>query len=236
MWVETIFSRADLAQLLDELLPAKIRLGDPSDDAWLALYDLGEVVLVPETGLRVTCKAKLRWDVAGIAIPVTLHTLTVLLRPLILKRETGDVLSFGLEIEHADLVNVPTFLDEKITDRVNRALAAKQDDLAWDFTTSLSRLVPLPPRVDPIDAIDLKVAWGKLRIDAEALVIVVSLQAHFLRDGAATVAPIVRSAPPPTLARSLRPGPGAMLIASGVAFLSGALVASMFARARATVW
>ncbi len=236
MWVETIFSREDLRQLLDELLPAKMRLGDPSDDAWLALYDLGEVVLVPETGLRVTCKAKLRWDVAGIAIPVTLQSLTVLLRPVIVKRETGDVLSFGLEIEHADLVNVPSFIDGALTDRVNRELAAKQDDMAWDFTTALSRLIPLPPRVDPIDAIDLKVAWGKLRIDADALVIAVSFQAHFLRDGAAIVAPIVRSVPPPVLARALRPGPGALLMASGVAFLSGAIVASMWTRARAPVW
>jgi hypothetical protein len=236
MWVETIFSREDLTGLLEELMPAKMRLGDPKDDAWLALFDLGEVVLVPQTGLRVTCKAKLRWDVAGIAIPVTLHSLTVLLRPLILKRATGDVLSFALEIEHADLANVPEFIDLKITERVNRELA--KQDLAWDFTTALSRFVPLPPRVEPIDAIDLKVAWGKLRIDENALVIAVSFHAHLLREGESRppIAPIIRSAPPPPLARSLRPGPGAVVIATGIAFFWGAVVASMWTRSRATVW
>ena len=228
MWVETIFSREDLAQLLGELLPTKIRLGDESDDAWLALFDLGEVALVPNVGLRVSCKAKLRWEVAGVGVPITLNALTVLLRPTILKREAGDVLSFGIEIEHADLANVPEFIDTKITDRVNRELAAKQEEMAWDFTTSLSRVVPLPPRIEPIDAIDVKVAWGKMRIDADAMVIAISLHAHLLRETPLQPAAVVAVAPQPLAKQT--PDVAALYIAGGVAFLSGVLVASLFGR------
>lgn len=234
MWVETIFSRDDVTRLLGELLPAKIRLGAPEDEGWLALYDLGDVVLVPDTGLRVSCCAKLRWDVAGISIPITIQALTVLFRPLVLKRATGEVLSFGLEIEHADLAHVPEFIDQKITDHVNRELAA--NELSWDFTTALSRVIPVPSNVEPIDAVDLKVAWAKLRIDADAMVIAVSFHAHLLRDGASVVPPLVRTAPPPPLVRRRPAIPSALLVASGVAFLSGALVASMWVRNRATVW
>lgn len=232
MWVETIFSREDLTTLLEELLPTKINLGDPGEDAWLALFDLGEVLLVPNAGLRVTCKAKLRWEIAGVSVPVTLHSLTVLLRPQIVKREGSDVLSFGIEIEHADLVNVPEFIDTRITERVNRELAAKQNELSWDFTATLSRIVPLPAALESVDAIDMKVAWGKLRIDADALVVVVSFHAHLLRDGAKGTAPIVRTVAPPAIAKRPAVSPNMLLLTSGVAFLSGAMIASSLYRAR----
>lgn len=233
MWVETIFSRDDLKQLLQELLPTKIHLGDPTEDAWLALFDLGDVELVPQAGLRVTCKAKIRWEIAGVSVPVTLNSLRVLLRPLILKRDASEVLSFGIEIEHADLANVPEFIDARITERVNKELADKQNELSWDFMTTLSRIVSLPAAIEGVDSVDLKVGWGKLRIDADALVIVVSFNAHLLRDGATRVAPegLVRSVPPPALAKR-PPGvsPNLLLITSGVAFLSGAMIASSWAR------
>lgn len=226
MWVETIFSREDLTQLLNELLPTKIRLGAPEDDAWLALYDLGEVSLVPNVGLRVACRAKLRWEIAGIGVPITLNALTVLLRPNIVKQQTGDVLSLGCEIEHADLNNVPEFIDEKITDRVNRELAAKQDAFSWDFTTALSRVVALPPHAEPVDAIDVKVAWGKLRIDEDAMVIAISLHAHLLRDTAMPLA--VVAAPPRPIARRA-PSAAPLYFAAAAAFLSGIAIASMWA-------
>ncbi len=237
MWVETIFSREDLTQLLDELLPAKIRLGSEDDDAWLALFDLGEVALVPNVGLRVTCKAKLRWEIVSMSVPVTLHSLTVLLKPQIRKRETGDVLSFGIEIEHADLVNVPEFIDVKLTERVNRELEAKQDDMAWDFTTMLSRFIALPPIIDPIDAINVKVAWGKLRIDADALVLAVSFQAHLLREGARASAPLVRTggglvATEPRLLAKREATQRALWAVSGIAFFTGIMAASLWPRRR----
>jgi hypothetical protein len=241
MWIETILSREDLTQLLEELLPAKIRLGGANDDAWLALYDLSEVTLVPNTGLRVTCKAKLRWEIVSIGVPVTLHTLTVLLRPSIAKRDSGDVLAFGVEIEHADLANVPDFLDAKITDRVNRELAKKRDEMAWDFSASLAHIVALPPIVDPIEAIDVKVAWGKLRIDADALVLAVSFHVHLLREGGralvpkgglATTEPLVQAQ---SLARTTaiakrEATQKALWVVSGVAFFTGVMAASMWPR------
>lgn len=221
MWVEAIFSREDLQQLLTELLPTRVAFGE-NEDGWLELYDLGDVALVPNAGLRIACKAKLRWQIAGITLPISLQALTVLLRPTIAKQAAGDALALGVEIEHADLVNVPEFIDQKITDRVNRELAAKQID--WDFTTALSRVIAVPAGVDPIKAVDLKVAWGKIRIDENALVVALSFHAQLLRE----TPPLLSASKPRTL-MAPRPNSNAWLFAAGVAFVSGALISAAWA-------
>src|SRR4051812_5252728 len=102
MWVETILSRDDLAKLLAQALPLTIFLGEdrhdePADDRIgnqanqaqskgdhsLTLHDLGDVSLVPDVGLRVTCKAKVSWPVLGIDVPIGLNSLTLSVLPTI---------------------------------------------------------------------------------------------------------------------------------------------------------
>jgi hypothetical protein len=61
-----------------KLTPVKIRLGNDGD---LLLHDASAVTLVPRTALRVVCQAKLHSPVLGIGMPVTLHSLTLVLFP-----------------------------------------------------------------------------------------------------------------------------------------------------------
>ncbi len=235
MWLEAIFSRADLSELVGELLPATFRFGD---DAWVALGEPSEVRLVPDVGLRVGCKAKLRWAVAGIPVPVTLHSLTVLLRPTIVPGAVSEALSFDLRLEHADLAGVPDFVDVKITERVNRAIAERGLRATWDFGETLARTIPMPERLEPIDALELSVAWGKVRITEEAMGLVLSFRARVARGGQIGRRPspkpvaAPRPAPVETRARDARSSqvPIAIAAATVVGFVSGAVVAALGAR------
>lgn len=235
MWLEAIFSRDDLSVLVGELLPATIRF---DDDAWIALSDPSDVRLVPEVGLRVACKAKLRWAVAGIPVPITIHSLTVVLRPAIVPGAVSEALSFDLRIEHADLAGVPDFVDVKITERVNRAIAERGVRATWDFGETLGRTIPMPERLEPIDALDLSVAWGKVRVTDEAMGLVLSFRARVVRAGQVVSRPSPKPAvaPRPTpvdanerAARSSQV-PIAIAAATVVGFLSGAVVAALGAR------
>jgi hypothetical protein len=119
------------------------------------------------------------WSVVGVNVPFRLHTLQVLLRPEIVAKPTGHVLAFNLELEEADFKGIPALVDHGIVKAVNAALAAQ--DLAWDFTKTLTNSVKMPKLLDPIETLEIKVNWGKRRVDDEAVVLVVSFQLDFIR-------------------------------------------------------
>lgn len=184
MWVEAILSKEDLEALVAKMTPLTLRLDDDQGDFHLS--DPSEITLVPDVGLRVVCKAKLRWPVLGVDVPVALHSLIVILRPEIAKTDGGDTLVFKLVIEHADLAGVPRIIDDRITQKVNDALAEKHVELAWNFAETLSHAFSLPALLDPVEAIALKVAWGRIKVTSDALVLAVSFHSSVLRrdDGA----------------------------------------------------
>ena len=175
MWVEAILSKEDLAQLVTQFAPVKIRLGE---DGSISVSEPGDITVVPDVGLRVVCKAKLTWPVLGIPLPITLRTVTVILHPKVVKRASGDTLVFTLEIEHADLAGVPTLIDKKITEKVNKALSEENVELAWNFTKALSHVFKLPASLDPHEAFALGVAWGQVKVTSDAMVLAVSFHAN----------------------------------------------------------
>jgi hypothetical protein len=180
MWLEAILSNEDLTALVGQLAPLTIPL---ADQGHLEVTDPHDITLVAGVGLRLICKAKLRWPVLGIDVPITLKSVTVVLRPEIAKDESGESLVFKLEIEHADFAGIPTMLDTRITEKVNKELAAKHVELAWDFKKSLSHVFKLPESLQPIDAIALDVAWGEIKVTDKALVFAVSFHAAVTRSG-----------------------------------------------------
>lgn len=180
MWIEAIISKDDLVNVVQQLLPLKIHFDDdPSTDRWLFLDKPTKIELVEGKGLRLACPAEIRWSIATIDVPFKLHTLEVLARPEVVSKPGGDVLAFRLELEEADFKGVPALLDHGITKAVNAALASQ--DFAWNFTKTLTNTVKMPKLLDPIDTLSIGVGWGKLRVDAEALVIAVSVNLTFNR-------------------------------------------------------
>jgi hypothetical protein len=180
MWIEAIVTQEDLRAVLDQLLPMKIHLDkDESKERWLHLDRATDIELLADKGLRVACPAEIMWSVSVVNIPIKLHTLRVVLKPEIVRKHHGDVLSFHIQLEEADIAGLPALVDHTIMHAVNEALAGK--DLAWDFTKTLSRTVPFPGVLDPIDGLAIRVHWGKCRIGAEAIALVVSFDLAFHR-------------------------------------------------------
>jgi hypothetical protein len=189
MWLEAVITHDDLVQVVKKLLPVKIYLDEepaPNEegksterDRWLVLNPATQVALVVDEGLRVTCSAELKWAIAGMGPTLNLDALQVMLRPRIVETSDGHALEFTLEVEEADFHVLPVFIDATIARAVNTALATRK--LSWNFTKTLSRKVSFGHVFDRVEALDIEVALGKLRIDAEALALVVSFEVGFVR-------------------------------------------------------
>jgi hypothetical protein len=178
MWIEAILSQDDLVQMVAQLTPLKMRLGNDGD---LLIHDASKVTLLPGVGVRVVCKAKLHWPVLGINMPVTLHSLTLDLVPKIAERTGHNELVFKLRIEAADIAGIPGMIDDRIMEKVNKELAEDRAELTWNFIKTLSHDFALPRSLEPLDSIDLKVAWGEVKVTDETLVFAVSYHPHVTR-------------------------------------------------------
>jgi hypothetical protein len=158
---------------------------------------------VPEIGIRLVCKALLHWPLLGIDAPITVNSLGVLVTPEVKPSSSGEMLAFGLRLEHVDISGMPTALDERIRQSVNERLP--RIALSWDFSKTLAHIVPLPTMLEELDGFRVGARWGKVRIAEEALVFALCLHTAFVRRGdeGGEIAPNatdVATAPPSTAA------------------------------------
>lgn len=166
MRVEAILSVADLIAIASQFMPFSIDLGGEGS---LVLTDPSDVSLLAGNGIRVVCKAKLEWPVLGIVVPVTVQSLVVVVQPEIVKTTDAEALVLKLEVEHADLAGVPTFVDNRITEKVNAALAEKHVELAWNFAGTLNHAFALPKSLAPLEAFALSVVGARVVVTPEAM-------------------------------------------------------------------
>ncbi len=183
MWAEIIIPRDDLNRLLTQALPLTISFGPPESPHSLALSDLAEVELVSGRGLRVVCKAHLTWPLLGIAVPIAVNSVKMLLLPTVGRGPSGDTLAFRILLEHADFSGLPTMIDNRITEAINTKLAEKDVELTWDFSRSLTYLAKLPAMLEPIESFAIRPAWGEVRVTEEAVVYAASFHSAFVRRG-----------------------------------------------------
>jgi hypothetical protein len=177
VWLEAIFTGSDIEGLIKKLTPVTINLGTDEEERFLRLERPSEISLVPEKcAIRVVTRAKVRWSLSVLSVPVTVESLQVLLRPTIVPGATLErgTLAFHLELEEADFRHIPAFADRQIRQAINAALVSKP--LAWDFGRTLSDAFAfeLPIILDPLEKLRLDVAWGEMRMTSEALVFAVS--------------------------------------------------------------
>jgi hypothetical protein len=183
MKLQAVFSRDELVSFAAQWLPLKLLLGDPSkDDRFLMLTDPKAIELVPNAGLRIACRAQIRWPVLGMSVPITARTLSVLLTPSIASIEGHPALVFRLKIEQADLSGVPARLDSTVTDAINRALSERVKP-TWKFGQSLTRGVPMPAILATTESIDLEVQSGAVEVSHEAFTFQLTLSAEAPRRG-----------------------------------------------------
>ena len=247
MWAEIVFSRDDLARALQQALPLTIQLGDADVHHSLTLSDLGDVTLLPDLGLRIVCKARIHWLVLGIDPPISIKALTAVLLPAIGRGPDGDTMVFRLSIEHADFSGLPEIVDDGITAAINAKLAAKEAELCWNFSKTLTFNAPLPNLLESLTSFAAKPAWGKVRISEEAVVYAASFHSAFVRRGetvpveisdgpysppapAPTAPPVASASPSPSVAAKSAARIGLFGLSAGLGY--AALRAVLDARRR----
>jgi hypothetical protein len=186
MWVEAILSKENVVALVGDFLPLSIHLGEnPDDGHYLELFEPRDVSLVESQGLRMSCRARVRWPILGIDLPVTVESVTLLLCPSI-PEPSQDELIFKLTIEAIDLAWAPSVIDDRITEKINDELAKKHALLSWRFGETLSHVFQMPQFLPPLEAVALDVAWGQVRVASDAMVIAISFHSRVLRDKSET--------------------------------------------------
>jgi hypothetical protein len=179
MWLEAVVSKEDLGSLIARIVPLTIRI-NPEDgaDHYIELATATDLVLVAGQGLRMATQARVHWPILGITVPIKIDPLGVMIKPRIIGTPEGDALSFTLEIEEADVAGIPAFGDKAVTDKINRELDKRHVELAWAFATMLSHRFHVPTLLEPIGSLAFNVAWGKVRVTEEAMVLAISFHAE----------------------------------------------------------
>lgn len=181
MHLQALLPQAEIEALVADLLPLKVLLGDEDDDRTLSLLDPSTPEIVAGRGLRLGCRAEVRWSVLGIAVPITLRALTVVLSPRIAEREAGPALVFDLSIERADMAGLPARVDAHLVDKVNQALKARQVQLAWDIGKTLSHAFQLPAMLASLRSLNLAAGECSVEVLPQALRLSVELRAGVTR-------------------------------------------------------
>ena len=169
-------TKAELVALIDALTPMRVTIDERRGRA----LTLGrpEVSLVAGRGLRLRGDGRIAWDVAGVAIPVTVQVWQVLLVPRIASRGRSRVLSFEPVIEELDLKLVPGFLDGKIAGAIREGIAQHREKIAWDFARTLSKRLPLSARISPAGVFEIVATGGEVEVGESELRLGVRFEAR----------------------------------------------------------
>jgi hypothetical protein len=182
VWLEAILTESDLESLIKQLTPVRINLGTAADERYLHVGRPSEITLVPELcAVRIMTRAKVRWSVSVLNVPITVDSLQMLLKPTVAPAgaiERGG-LAFHLEIEEADFKHIPAFADRQIRQAINAELRSKP--LEWNFSQTLSHAFELPDDLDPLEKLRLDVSWGEVKMTKDALAFAVSFRATVTR-------------------------------------------------------
>jgi hypothetical protein len=174
MWLQAIFTPADLERVLGEITPLAIALDDQAHDRYLWLERPSQVETPASKGLRIVTSARLQWNVMGIPVPILLRSVTLLLTPSIARRDGKDMLAFEARIEHADLTGVPEFVENGLLERMNEELAKERAQLVWHFMDTLDFHFNLPDAMQPARQMHLFARWGALRMTEEGVAVAAS--------------------------------------------------------------
>jgi len=173
MWLQATFTAQDLLGALVKITPLRVPLDKDDPDRCLWLGKPSAVTLREGEGVHITTRGQVRWDVAGITVPITMRTLGVLLTPSIEAVDGEEALNFTLRVTEADLSAVPGFIEGSLVTRVNDALARPDARLIWRFLQTLDFTFRLPAKLEPERHMSLFARWGAVRVMDEALSLVV---------------------------------------------------------------
>lgn len=180
MILTALATKAELAALVESFTPLRVTIDERRGRALTLARP--HLELVPGRGLRLRGAARISWDVAGVAIPVTIQGWQLLLAPKIVPREGARVLLFEPVVERLDVRLLPGFIDDKIARAIRESIAKNRERIAWKFTRTLSKRWPLSVRVAPITAFELVAVDGEVAVTERELRMSVRFEARVHRE------------------------------------------------------
>ena len=198
MLVTAVVTKDELVRLVEAFTPLRLLI-DERRGRSVVLGRPSLIELVPDRGLRLRGDARIAWDVAGVAIPVTIQRWQILLAPRVVTRGRARVVALEPRMEELDMKLVPGFLGDKIVMLIREGVSQNLERLGWDFGRALSRRLDLPPMVGPARVFEL------VATDASVAVTAAELRVSVTFDAAVERAP--RPARPPKAVRPARPRP-----------------------------
>ncbi len=161
MKVQLVVTEEDLRAFLLSVTPARIELGrDEGVDRWIEIEPPEHLSVTEAKGLTLRAPAKLRWNVAGINVPIAFRTVELTLDLSVDGPESG-VMTFRPQIVEADFVGLPAVIERGIIKLVNNSLA--KATLEWNFVETLQFSPRMSPKLQPPTAVDIRARFGELR-------------------------------------------------------------------------
>lgn len=183
MRITAVLDEATVAALLDELLPVTVDLHEAEPGTrWIRVEKPDHFDFVAGEGIRIHAAASIEWKTLGLAIPATLKSVEVMLRPaIVVDEQRGGTLVFRPEVEAADFKLVPAFIDAQLARIINAELSKEGNRLAWHFGETLALQTPLPSSISPPTRFDLLADDAVVETTGEQLSLALTLSMRFTR-------------------------------------------------------
>jgi hypothetical protein len=186
--ITALLDLATLEQMLSELLPLHVRLGDHGGpDRYFSVDEPTLVELIEGRGLRVRASAKAHWTLGGMPIPLTIDSIIFMLEPQIAPPPEPGKLLFKLKVEALGLKNVPGFIEESMVPLINEGLAVLEGAIGWDYAKTLNIKKEIPPLAAPLEAFTLAAGKAHIAVTKEAVILQLGLEMHFVQAGVKVV-------------------------------------------------
>lgn len=202
MWLQAALSLRDLTTFALELFPVHLALeGDAAHGRHLYLGKPRTFELVADQGLRVEMRARVRWPVLGVDVPIDVPSVTAMLRIKVVERAGEDVFAFAPEIEALDVTHLPAFVDRGLKGAINAAIASDLDRLTWRFTHTLDFAVAIPEATASPRRLHLAAKWGDVVVTSEGVKLVATFTSDLSDRHVAPATPIAAVADAPATDR-----------------------------------
>jgi hypothetical protein len=161
MRVQLVVTEDDLRTFFLGVTPARLDLGrDDGVDRWIELDPPESLTITEARGLTLRGPARLRWNVAGINVPIALRVVEVTL-DLSVSEPDHNALRFLPQIVDADFVGLPAIIERGLIKLVNTNLA--KATLSWSFVETLQFSAAMSTKLHPPTRANIRVLSGVVK-------------------------------------------------------------------------
>ena len=168
MYLEAHLDLHTITKLIQEATPVRLHFGKSDDNQrWIEIASPTSIKLLEDKGVLIETSAQVHYAWGGLEPEIEIRTITLILSPRVAPGENGLELQFHLDIDEADLVNVPGLIDAGIVGIVNTALSPANTRMTWAFEKTLRASVPLSNRFEPLVGFELEATGGSVSVHAD---------------------------------------------------------------------